>query len=164
VAAGLLILAVPAAVWIGAGVDQVVGDCGLDCGDRDRGWFMLVVVTAPLIPLGGLLIARRPGPPLLAVFGRVACLLTAGAFAVIGLGLVAVGIGAFVDLIEGNYAVNLDDPEGSLREAMIGVVMWKLAALWCFAVSFGLVVVRRRLGRRYPSRTWHPGDRSTSAG
>jgi hypothetical protein len=151
-------------VWIGAGVDQVVVDCGFDCGDRDRGWFMLVMITAPLIPLGGLLLAGRPGPPLLAAFGRVACLLGAGAFGVIGLGLVAVGIGALVDLIEGNYAVNLDDPAGSRQEAVIGVVLWVLAALWSVAVSVGLLVVRSRLRRRYPSRTWHPGDRSTSAG
>jgi hypothetical protein len=164
VIAGLLILAIPATVWIGAGVDQVVGDCGYDCGDRDRGWFMLVMVTAPLIPLGGLLIARRPGPPVLAAFGRVASLLAAGAFVVIGLSLVGVGIGAFVDLIEGNYAVNLDDPEGSRQDAMIEVVVWAFGALWCFAVAFGLIVVRSRLRRRYPSRTWPPGDRSTSAG
>jgi hypothetical protein len=125
---------------------------------------MLVMVTAPLIPLGGLLIARRPHPPVLAALGRVACLLAAGAFVVIGLGLAAVGVGAFVDLVEGTYAVNLDDPEGSRREAMVEVVMWALGALWCFAVAFGVVVVRRGLRRRYPSRTWPPGDRSTSAG
>ena len=125
-------LAVPAAVWIAAAVAQVTGDCDVECGDRDRGYFLLVMVTAPLIPLG--------------------------------MALVAVGIGAFVDLVEGNYGVNLDDPAGSRRQAIIDVVIWVLGALWCFGVALGTLAVGRRLRRRYPSGPWHPGDRSTSAG
>jgi hypothetical protein len=158
------VLAVPAAVWIAAAVAQVTGDCDLECGDRDRGYFLLVMVTAPLIPLGMALVARRALPAVLLRVGLVACVLACAAFVLLGLVLVAVGIGGFVDLLEGNYVVNLDDPAGSRRQAIIDVVIWVLGALWCFGVALGTLAVRRRLRRRYPSRPWLPGDRSTSAG
>ena len=128
----------PATVWIAAGAAQVLGDCDIDCGDRDRGYFMLVLVTAPLIPLGMALLAPRPLPAVLLRLGQLVCLLACGAFVLLGLALLA---GAIVD-----------------------VVLWMLAALWCFGVALGTLVVGRRLRRRYPWGSWPPSDRSTSAG
>jgi hypothetical protein len=151
-------------VWIGIGVDQVTRDCDVQCGDRDRSWFLLILVTAPLIPLGLALVARRAVPAGLLRVGRFACVLACGGFALLGLVLLAVAIGAFVDLVEGNYGVNLDDPADSRRQAIIEVVIWVLAAVWCFGVALGTLAARRRLRRRYPSTQWPPSDRSTSAG
>ena len=108
-------LAAPAAAWAGAGLDQFTRDCDVQCGDRDRSWFLLIMVTAPLIPLGLALVAPRAVPAALLRVGRVACVLACGGFALLGLVLLAVAIGAFVDLVEGNYGVNLDDPAGSRR-------------------------------------------------
>jgi hypothetical protein len=160
-----VVLAVPAAVWAGAGADQLFGDCDpTGCGDRDRGWFMLVMVTAPLIPFGGFLVARGLRPGALTSLGRLVCVLACGVFVVLGLALVAGGVGAVVDYIHGNYPVNLDDPDGSRREALTDVGLWAAAALWCFVVAYFLLLVRQRLSRRYPSGEWLPGDRSTSAG
>ena len=139
-------LAVPAAVWGGAGFDQLFGSCGpTGCGDRDRGWFVLVLVTAPLIPLGSFMVARGLRPGALAGAGRWACLLACGVFVLLGLALVGVGIGALVDYVEGKYPVNLDDPAGSKHQALFEVGLWGMAALWCFAVAFALLRVRRRL-------------------
>jgi hypothetical protein len=145
---GLAVLAVPATVWIAAGAAQVLGDCDITCGDRDRGYFMLVLVTAPLVPLGMALLAPRPLPAVLLRLGQLVCLLACGAFVLLGLALVAGGIGALVDVIERNYPVNLDDPVGSRRDAIVAVVLWMLAALWCFGVAVGTLVVGRRLRRR----------------
>jgi hypothetical protein len=159
------VLAVPGAVWLGAGVDQFTRDCDLDleCGDRDRGWFLLVMLTAPLIPLGGMLMAPGLRPGILARLGRLVSLLACGVFVLLGLALVAGGIGALVDYVEGDYPVNLSDPEGSRRQALMDVGLWAAAALWCFAIAVLLLLVRRRLSRRYPSGSWHRSDRSTSA-
>jgi hypothetical protein len=161
---GLAVLAVPATVWIAAGAAQVAGDCDIDCGDRDRGYFLLVLVTAPLIPLGMAVLAPRPLPAVLLRLGRLVCLLACGAFVLLGLALAAGGIGALVDVVERNYPVNLDDPAGSRRTAITDVVLWMLAALWCFGVALGTLVVGRRLRRRYPSGSWPPSGKSTSAG
>jgi hypothetical protein len=163
--AGLLVLAVPAAVWAGAAADQIWGSCDpTGCGDRDRGWFMLVLVTAPLIPFGGFLVARDLRPGALATLGRLVCLLACGVFMVLGLGLVAGGVGAFVDYVRGDYAVNLGDPEGSEDQALTDVGLWAAAALWCFTIAYFLLLARRRLSRRYPSGSWPPSGKSTSAG
>jgi MFS family permease len=158
------VLAVPAAVWVSAGVEQLFGECDFECGDRDRGYFLLVLVTAPLIPAGLALVARWPPGATLAALGRVVCLLAAGLFVLLALAIAGVAVGAWVDVVERNYPVNLDDPAGSRQGAIVEVVMWALAALWCLLVAAGLVAVRRRLRRRYPSGAWPPSDRSTSEG
>jgi hypothetical protein len=157
------VLAVPGAVWLGAGVDQFTRDCDLDCGERDRGWFLLVMLTAPLIPLGGMLVARALRPGILARLGRLVTLLACGVFVLLGLALVAGWIGALVDYVERDYAVNLSDPEGSRRQALLDIGLWAAAAGWCFAVAVLLLLVRRRLSPRYPSGSWPRSDRSTSA-
>jgi hypothetical protein len=57
------VLAVPAAVWAGAFLDPMFADCDYDCGERGRGWFVYVLLTAPLIPIGAWLAVPgiRPG-------------------------------------------------------------------------------------------------------
>jgi hypothetical protein len=141
-------LAVPATVWTAAAIAQVWGDCDVECGDRDRGYFLLVMLTAPLIPAGIALLSRRGvRRPSLAILGRMACAAVAAIFALLGIGLTAVAVGAFVDLVQENYPVNLDDPEGSRRHAIAAVIVWLLVALWAFAVAWAMVMVRRRVGR-----------------
>jgi len=77
---------------------------------------------------------------------------------------VAVAVGYLVDVVERNYPVNVDDPDGSRREAIVAFAIWTLGALWCLGVVLALLAARRRLRRRYPSGPWPPSDRSTSAG
>jgi hypothetical protein len=112
----------------------------------------MVLVTAPMIPVGAWLLTGglRPGAP--AGVARLGSLLVCGVFVVLGLALLAGGIGALVDYIEGNYVVNLDDPEGSKRQALIDVGLWAAAATWCFAVAFALLRVRRGLPSRSAGR------------
>jgi hypothetical protein len=156
---------VPAAVWVGAAADQVWGSCDpTGCGDRDRGWFMGVMVTAPLIPLGAWLVAPAVRPAWLARVGAVACLLISTLFVVLALAVGGVGVGALVDYVNRDYPVNLDDPDGSRQDALIDALMWAIGAAWCLLVAWGVLLVRRRLLRRYPSGSWPPSGKSMSAG
>jgi hypothetical protein len=127
---GLVVLAVPAAVWAGAGADQLFGDCDpTGCGDRDRGWFVGVLLTAPLIPLGAGLVA--PGverPNWLARLGRLGCTLVEGVFGLLAFASAAVATG----LTE------------SGRDLSAG---WLVLAAFCFAIAFFVDRIRRRLPR-----------------
>jgi hypothetical protein len=140
-------------------LDQVARDCEFDCGDRDRGWFMLVMLTAPLIPVGAILVAPSLRPEWLGRVGATTCLMVAGLFALLGLLIAAVGVGALVDYINRDYGVNLDDPEGSRRDALVDVGVYAFGAVWCGLVAWGVLLVRRRLRRRYPSGEWPPSGR-----
>jgi hypothetical protein len=148
------VLALPAAVWAGAALEPAFVDCDFDCGDRGRGWFLLVMLTAPLIPLGAWLVAPAVGPAWLARVGAIGCLLITALFVVLGLAVGATGVGALVDYVNRAYPVNLDDPDGSRQGALIEVFMWAAGAVWCLLVAWGVLLVRRRLLRRYPSGTW----------
>jgi hypothetical protein len=159
------VLVPPAFAWAGAGYELLLADCDpVDCGDRARGWFLLVMITAPLIPLGGYLVAPSVPRGAIAQLGRLACLLVGGVLMLLGLGLLAVGVGALVDYVNRDYPVNLDDPEGSRRGALLEVAIWTAGALWCFGLALLVLLVRRLLSRRYPSWSWPRSDRSTSAG
>jgi hypothetical protein len=119
---------VPAAVWAGAALDTTISDCDYDCGERGRGWFAYVLVTAPLIPLGAWLAAaglRRPG--FLSRLGRLACALVAGVFALMG-------------LVIGLAATGMTGEDTS-------AVMYLIVAGFCFAIAFLVLDVRRRLPR-----------------
>jgi hypothetical protein len=107
---------------------------------------MLVVWTAPLIPIGaaqaGRGIARRRA--LIGVLGSV-CVFVAAVFGLLGAALLVAATGV----------TEWGDEASSL---------WLAGGIWFISVAGLLVVVRRRLSRRYPSEPWHPSDRSTSAG
>jgi hypothetical protein len=141
------VLAVPGAVWAGAAYEELFVACDPSvCGDRARGWFLAILVTAPLIPLGAALVAgglRRRGA--LAAVLKLVCLLGAGFFGVLGLFLLVAATGLTESGDEASFS-------------------WVLGALWCLAVAALLLLVRRRLLRRYPSGSWPRSDRSTSAG
>jgi MFS family permease len=145
--AGLLILAIPAAVWLGAGYEELFVHCDAwNCGDRSRGWFLLVMLTAPLIPVGAALMGGGlPRRGALAALLRLVCVLGAAFFSLLGLALLVAATG-----------VTESGDEASSS--------WLLGGLYCLAVAMFLVVVRRRLSRRYPSESWPRSDRSTSAG
>jgi hypothetical protein len=143
----LLVLAIPATVWIGAGWDQLFGECDWDCGDRDRGWFLFVMVTGPLIPVGAWLLSgrmRRAG--VFAALLRLACLLGGACFGLLGLALLAAATG---------LTENGDEA---------ATTTWLAGGLFCCAIAVALLLVRRRLPRRYPSGSWPPSGKSTSAG
>jgi hypothetical protein len=145
--AGLLVLALPATVWIGAGYEELFVHCDAwTCGDRSRGWFLLVMITAPLIPVGAALVGgglRREGP--LTLLLRLVCVLGAAFFGLLGLALLAAATG-------------LTESGGEASPS------WLLGGLYCLAVASLLIVVRRRVPRRYPSGEWPPSGKSMSAG
>jgi predicted transporter len=136
------VLAVPAAAWAGAGHEWFLADCDAwDCGDRARAWFLLVLLTAPLIPVGAALAggwrARRG-----ALSGVLAfvCMLGTALFGLIGFALLVAATG-----------VTQSGDEASALWLAVGVYFLVVAAL--------LVAVRRRLRRRYPSGEWPPSGR-----
>jgi hypothetical protein len=123
------VLAVPAAVWAGAALDTAFADCGYTCGDRARGWFAGVLVTAPLIPLGAAIAVRGvERPTWLARVGRLGCALVEGVFVLIGCASVAAATGV--------------TDAGSEASPEFFVV-----AAFCFAIAFFVERIRRRLPR-----------------
>jgi hypothetical protein len=123
------VLAVPAGVWAGAALDTAFVDCNSMCGDRARGWFAGVLVTAPLIPPGAVLAARgveRPGWPVR--LGRIGCVLVEAAFGLLAFASAAVATG---------WTETGRDPEAS----------WLVLAAFCLAILLLVERIRRRLPR-----------------
>jgi hypothetical protein len=138
---------VPAFAWAGAGYEWFLADCDeWDCGDRARAWFLFVLVTAPLMPVGAALAGaglRRPGA--LTRLLELVCLFAAAVFGLFGAALLVAATG-----------VTESGDDGASLYAPVGLFFLAVAAL--------LVVVRRRLRRRYPLGSWPPSGKSTSEG
>jgi hypothetical protein len=123
------VLALPAAVWVGAALETAFADCGYTCGDRARGWFFGVLVTAPLIPLGAAIAVRGlERPSWLGRLGGLGCVLVEGVFVLIGVASLAAATGI-------TDAGSEASPE------------FYVVAAFCFAIAFFVERVRRRVPR-----------------
>jgi hypothetical protein len=124
------VLALPAFAWAGAGYEWFLADCdAYDCGDRVQASFMVVLLTAPLIPVGAVLAARDlEQPTWLTRLGRLGCALVEGVFGLLALASAALATG----LTE------------SGRDSS---VTWLVLAGFCLAIVLFVERVRRRLPR-----------------
>ena len=123
-------LAIPAFAWAGAGYEWFLADCdAYDCGDRARAWFLFVLLTAPLIPVGvALAVGRLERPGWGARLGHVGCALVEGVFGLLALASAAVATG----LTESGRDLS-------------GV--WVVLAAFCFGITVLVERIRRRLPR-----------------